>query len=27
LPVALWRVNSETVSIAVVGRASERLML
>src|SRR6218665_3621471 len=27
LPVALRRVNSDTVSIAVVGRASERLTL
>src|SRR6218665_3685717 len=26
LPVALWHVNSDTVSIAVVGSASERLM-
>ena len=27
LPVALRRVNSDTVSIAVVGSASERLLL
>jgi len=27
LPVALRRVNSDTVSVAVVGSASERLML
>ena len=27
LPVALRRVNSDTVSIAVIGSASERLML
>ena len=27
LPIALRRVNSDTVSIAVVGKTSERLML